>query len=319
MARLSETQLSHLRGLETELHGCVKLADVGRAEEVFREIGRVFAKDLNNHRLLKAANWYAECALESNQIAKAQPVLVSVSRRAGKSTRIFLEATGLLAITYLRGRKIEEAKQCISYVISRINKIQSTSRRHQFQKRLIERIDEECLLVGLSDTYTEPLNSQAIHDAAVELLQKKSEDEILALIGREVPSAAVLLIKDVKDYAILQLPASDKKFLMLPELSSSPPKLGKKCFDLLKRISWKAFCHPNSEIYQLWSTKVPKVYGSTYFASAIGIAFKDWKIGLPMLASGVVAIALKYGVEEFCTMFKPNSLMITPTEKDTPK
>jgi len=51
------------------------------------------------------------------------------------------------------------------------------------------------------------------------------------------------------------------------------------------------------------------VYSSAYFATWITETFHNWKIGVPALAAGVVAIAMRYGAEEFCRTTKPDSIM----------
>jgi hypothetical protein len=39
-----------------------------------------------------------------------------------------------------------------------------------------------------------------------------------------------------------------------------------------------------------------------------------WRIGIPLLASGVVALAMKYSAQEFCKLATPKSLMIDPKD-----
>jgi hypothetical protein len=39
-------------------------------------------------------------------------------------------------------------------------------------------------------------------------------------------------------------------------------------------------------------------------------ALGDYKIGLPMIGSGLAALAMKYSAEEFCELAKPKGLMI---------
>jgi hypothetical protein len=78
---------------------------------------------------------------------------------------------------------------------------------------------------------------------------------------------------------------------------------------VLKRVGWKTLCDQKSPIHKLWSEKVPTVYSATYFATSVTKTFQDWKIGLPFLAAGVVAVAMKYGAQEFCELTKPDSIM----------
>lgn len=87
-------------------------------------------------------------------------------------------------------------------------------------------------------------------------------------------------------------------------------------FALLRRIAWKTFCKPNSPIYKLWSQKLPKVFNEGYFAAAVVAAMSSFRIGVPLLASGLAALAMKYTAEEFCELAKPKGLMISRDDKD---
>ena len=120
-----------------------------------------------------------------------------------------------------------------------------------------------------------------------------------------------------RDYSILLLPKADQKLLPTTKTTEKPRNLGKKTFALLRRIAWKTFCRPDSSIFKLWSSRIPKIYNEAYFASAIASTFASWKIGLPLLASGIVALVMKYSAEEFCELAKPKGLMIDINEKES--
>lgn len=53
------------------------------------------------------------------------------------------------ALCQLRLKKLDDAKKMIKEVIDKINNIQSDRTRHRFQKILMERIEEECILAEL--------------------------------------------------------------------------------------------------------------------------------------------------------------------------
>jgi len=56
---------------------------------------------------------------------------------------------------------------------------------------------------------------------------------------------------------------------------------------------------------------------SPYFAAAIVGTLNQWRIGLPLLASGIVATLMKYSAEEFCQKAKPKGIMIDRKDSDT--
>lgn len=66
---------------------------------------------------------------------------------------------------------------------------------------------------------------------------------------------------------------------------------------------------PNNPVYKLWAKRVSKVF-TMYFAAAGVSTSSDSRIGIPLVASRLGALSLKYSAEEFCTLAKPNGLMI---------
>lgn len=236
-------------------------------------------------------------------------------RRAGSTTKLHLEASGLLAVTLLRQKKSRESKDIIRDVIRNINNIASPRTRHQFQKRFIERIEEECVLAELIGAGEGALDVQEVDAKAILLVQRNSDDEILKLIGNSLPVASINLLSDVRDYSLKQLPVPDRLLLPAPEKAVEPKSMGRVTFAVLRRIAWKTFCKPSSPIYKLWSKRVPKVFNEGYFSSAIVTALGDLRIGIPLIASGVAALVMKHSAEEFCEISKPKGLMASRDER----
>ncbi|MBC3874697.1 hypothetical protein [Undibacterium flavidum] len=315
--KLSEELLVKLRPLENALKKAVSRQEHESAIEVATQIQVLFQNNRSHHRLLRAKLWAYEACVDANRLTYAESGLIGVRKLAGENTRLYLEASGLLAITQLRQKKINEAKKLIKSVIENINNINSDKTRHQFQKRFIERIEEECIFAELIGADDAPLDIKEIEAKAIFLIQHNDENEIYKLIGNSVPTSSLNLLSDVRNYSILQLPAPDRKLLPSPEKIHEPRNIGKTTFALLKRIAWKTFCKADSPIYKLWSKKMPKVFNDGYFAAAAVATLNDFRIGLPILASGLAALAMKYTAEEFCEIAKPKGIMINPTDKKT--
>ena len=127
--------------------------------------------------------------------------------------------------------------------------------------------------------------------------------------------SSVNLLSDVRTYSINQLAAPDRKLLPAPEKAEDPKHIGRITFAILRRVAWKTFCKPSSPIYKLWANRVPKVFNENYFSAAVVTTMGDFKIGIPMIASGLVALIMKYSAEEFCELAKPKGLMIVPNKK----
>lgn len=317
MKKLSEDMKRSLKKLEADLQVAVKAGATERAAEIAGQIQTLFGTDRTHHRLLRAKLWAFEACLDANRLAYAESGFVGIRKLAGSTTRLYLEASALLAVCLLRQKNTSKAKTLIREVITKINNIKSDRTRNQFQKRLINRIEEECILTELIGRDEGHLVEDEIHKKAIQLIQQNSDDEIIKLIGNSVPVSGILLLREVREYSILRLPPPDQKLLPAPEESEKPKNIGKKALAVLRRIGWKTMCNTDSEIYKLWSQRIPKVFNQGYFAAAITASLNSWSIGMPLLASGVVAIVMKYSAEEFCEISKPKGLMIPRTEKES--
>lgn len=315
--KLSEQQLKALRPLEEKLKQAVRSASPEIAVEIAGQIQSLFPNDRSHHRLLRAKLWAFEACLDANRLTYAKNGLIGVRKLSGSTTRLYLEASSLLAVCHLRLKATQEAKKLVKEVIQKINNIASDRTRRQFQRRLIERIEEECILTELIGSGESELDAEEVQAKAVLLIQRNSDAEIFRLIGNSVPTASISLLHDVRDYSLKQLPAPDRKMLPPPEKAEKPQEIGKTTFAVIRRVAWKTLCDPNSSIYKLWSKRVPKVFNEGYFSAAIITTLGDFRIGLPIVASGVAALVMKYSAEEFCELSKPKGLMIDRNEKGT--
>lgn len=309
--KLTDYQLKNLKPLEIKLKHAVRSGDADKAIEIATQIQELFPKRWRrHHRLLRAKLWAFESCLDANRIPYAQRGFIGIRALSASDTRLYLEASSLLAVCYLRSKDTSSAKKLIKEVIEKINNISSEKTRHQFQKRLIERIEEKCVLTELIGTDYYEMDTKDIQAKAVLLIQRNSDDEIFELIGNSIPTASIGLLHDVRTYSLNQLPPPDRKLLPPPEKAEQPKKIGKITFAIIKRIAWKTFCNPDSSIYKLWKNKVPKVFNGGYFSAAVVTTMGDFRIGIPLLASGISALVMKYTAEEFCEFSKPKGLMI---------
>jgi hypothetical protein len=315
--KLSDKLLLELRPLEEKLKKAVAEQEAEAAIEAATRIQALFGTDRAHHRLLRAKLWAYEACVDANRLSYAESGLIGVRKLSNSNTRLYLEASGLLAVTQLRQKKVTDAKKLIREVIENINNITSDRTRHQFQRRFIERIEEECIFAELIGSGDGPLDPKEVEAKAIFLLQRNTDDEIYKLIGNSVPMPSVALLSDVRNYSILQLPAPDRKLLPAPEKAQEPKSIGRTTFALLRRIAWKTFCKSDSPIYKLWSKNIPKVFNDGYFAAAVVATMNDFRIGVPILGSGLAALAMKYTAQEFCELAKPKGLMIGRNEKET--
>lgn len=309
MTKLPKTTLDQLRPLEIRLHSAVRTGKLEDAIEITTEIQSLFS-DRKHHRLLRCKLWLFESALDANRLTFAESGLRGVVQLSNKGTRLHLEATALLGVCSLRQGNTPEAKRLFRDVIQNINDITSDRTRRQFQRRLIERIEEECIFAELIGSGEARLDVDEMHDTAVLLIKRNSDDEILKLIGESVTRNGIELLSNVRNYSLELLPAPDRRLLPSPAVSEESMTLGRRTASVVKRIAWKSLCDPDSELYKLWSKQVPEFFNKGYFTGAIATTLASWQIGLPFLGAGVAAIAMKTTAEIFCEDAQPKGLMI---------
>jgi hypothetical protein len=312
---LSKEQSQKLAILEPQLKLCVRSANLQRAKEITTKIQLLLRPTGHETRLLKAKNWLYETAMEANSITYAKLGFEGTIKKSNEGTRLNLEATSLLAICYMREKNLERARSLIIKAVKSIGVIKSEDRRKQFHKRLMERLEEESILIGLKDETGTPLDILKVDQEAIYLIMNKSEDQILMEMGKAVPQKSIDLLKDIRATYQLTLPKPDIKFLPPPITEESKLELGKRASSALKRVAWRAICNPESEVHKAWSQGLSAVYDKKYITGAIVASFGSFSISATMLAASAVALAIKFGVEVFCETFAPSGLMIDNQDK----
>jgi hypothetical protein len=312
---LTKEQKEKLAVLVPQLKLCVKFADLDKAKRIAAQIQELLRPTGHETMVLQAKNWLYETAMEANSLTYAKMGFEGTIQKSSAKTRLNLEATSLLAICYLREQNSEKARELIIKAIDNINNIKSDERRRQFHRRLLEKLEEESILVGLVDKSAAPLELAEVDKEAVRLVMSKSESQILVEMGRAIPQKSIDLLSEVRNTYKLRLPAPDRKFLPPPLTEDTKEELGKRANSALKRVAWRALCNPESDIYKAWTQGLSVVYDKKYIASAIVASFNSFSISATMIAASAAALAIKYGAEVFCETFAPNSMMIDRRDK----
>ena len=314
-ANLTDEQKAKLAVLEPRLRLCVRSADLDKAKIITAEIQQLLRPTGHETRLLQAKNWLYETAMEANNLTFAKMGFEGTIQKSNPTTRLYLEASSLLAICYLRESNFSKARELIVQAVDSINNIKSIERREQFHKRLIERLEEESILVGLVDQSSDPLRLEEVDGMAVKLVMTKSENQIYIEMGKAIPKKSVDILTEVRDAYTNRLPAPDRKMLPPPIVEENKEALGKRAGSALKRVAWKSICSPNSEIYKAWSQGLSVVYDKKYIAGAIVASFNSLSISAVMIAASATALAIKFGAEVFCETYSPSSLMMDRKDK----
>ena len=312
---LSPLQRDQLAKLQPALRDCLQSADLPEAEKITKKIVSLLTPSGHKTKILQCKNWLFECALEAGEIQYAISGFTGIRKLVSDKTRTHVEATALLGICFIRAGKIEEAKIYLKEAYAAVNKISSTARRQQFQRRFLERVEHECILAGLGNDAVEKLDLDEVHGIAVSLIQNKSTDEISEIIGKALPGESLLFLKTVRSYVVLQIPDADRKLLMPPKEAEKPVVIGKKASVAFKRVAWRSLCSPQSEVYKLWTSSLTAVCNGKLITAAVVTSFSGLKIGDITLAAAISALAMKFSAEVFCERFAPESVMIHISDK----
>jgi len=258
---------------------------------------------------MQAKVWLFEAAMEAGHLSVAIPGFVGIRGKVSRGTRLYLEATALLAISYLRQKNATEAEPLVAEVLKSRN-IRSESGRRRFLRHVVSRFEEEGILGALIGQHQDRLDAGEIQDLAAVLVRTKNEDEILFEMGKALPPASIAFLLKVD--AMAKRGLTKKEILYLPGEAQIVEKaeLGRTVFRSFKRVLWRSLCDPESDIYKAWfSAGLNFVLERKYLGSAVALIFMDLGIGIHALAVSAVALIMKFGIEVYCDRYKPDFIM----------
>lgn len=316
--RLTDEQKVKLHEFEPALKAAVRRGDYRAARQLTANIQNVLRPTGHETRLMKAKNWLFEAALEAGKLQTAISGLSGVRQKTSPRTRIYLEATALMAIAHLRRCDVASARPFIVETMERTDKIiRSERRRRQFRKRYVERFEEEIALAAVRGQGTDALEPEEIELEAGKLLAAHTEDELLKRLGRALPPSVELKVLEVDELSKAALPPAEVRYLPSAETIKQERELGRKFFQPLKRVIWRTLCDPESENRKLWVEQgLGTLMSKTVIGTAVATAFVDFGIGLKALAVPAAALIFKMGVDVFCEIAKPQTIMIGLDERD---
>lgn len=307
--RLTPLQRQRLRLLEPALREAARCGDYEGAKRHAADIQVLLRPTGHENRLMQAKNWLFEAAMGAGNLQLAESGFTGIRQKTSKGSRLHLEATALLAICYLRQRKLTQAEPLIAEVLTSHN-IKSETGRRRFLRHIVGRFEEEGLLGALRHVGVESLDADEIHELAASLVRTKSEDEMFSEMGSALPPEAVAFLLSVDTVAKRGLPAADIRYLPGEKAIVERAELGQTAFRSFKRVLWRSLCDPNSEIYKAWFSQGLACFLSRkYFAIAVSAMLLDLGIGIKAIAVSVTALIIKFGLEVYCDRFKPDFVM----------
>lgn len=306
--KLTTEQKARLGELDPALRRAVRLGDYKKAEVVTKEIQLLLRPTGHETRLMRAKNRLYECAMEAGELFTAIQGLIGVRKKTSPRTRVYLEATALLAICYLRNDEEEKAEPLIAEALKKDANISSKARRVEFKQRLIRRFSEEGLLTVLKRQRTDRplLDVDSIHNEAGLMVRTNTEDEMRVKLAEAVPNEAFSFFRKVDAFSRKQLPPDERKLLPPPIAPSVKRETGDTVFSALGRVFWRSLCDPKSDVHKMWFEHgfMAAVDKKLITASIVG-AFFTGGITLYGLVVPVVAMVMKFGIDFICEKYAP--------------
>jgi hypothetical protein len=307
---LSEKQKKQLSKLEPELRCASARRDFHACEQITASIQQLLRPTGHETRLMQSKNWLFETAMEVGKLDYAIRGFIGVRQKVSKTTRLYLEATALLAICYLRKRDLDGARPYMIAALRCEKNIRSENKRSEFKVNLAKRFDEEALLVSLSSDEEFSLDIDEIQNDAANLIRSKHEDEILEMLGSNVPDTAMDFIQKVNSESQNLLTYEEKLKLPSPTSFYQKKKLGKGVLSAFQTVIWQSLCDKNSDVYKMWFTNgLQAVLDKKYLTGAIVSTLVGLKIGVYAIAVYLTSLLVKIGIETFCHVYESRNLM----------
>lgn len=307
---LSEKQKERLKTLEPKLDCAVKNRDYITAKNLVADIQSLLRPTKHYVRLSQSKNKLFELAIEQGDFDFAISGLKSNRAVLSENTRIYLETTALLAICYIKMQEIEKAKPFIIEVLRNQNVIKSERTRRIFHSEIIERFNEEVVLSTLKSDVEPIYNEDEIENEVAKICQNLNDQEIYTQIGQSSPKYTKDLIFLVYDFSTKQLASAERLVLPSPDQKIKDAEIGITVFQSIKRVVYNSLCNPQSDIYKAWfNNGAGMVLSKGYIRTAVLTCLVSLGIGIKLIAASIIALIMKFGIEVYCTKYKPIGLM----------
>ena len=283
--------------------------DLKMAKNLIVDVQPLLKKLEKNAQLVELKNQLFELALINNEVDYSIEGLLINKKLANKNTRLYLDATALLAIGYLRKSELEKAKPCIQEVLQNKNIIKTESTRRKFNEEIIKRFDEECVLASLKNDKNKRFSLDEINLSMLKDLESKTENELYIELGILAPKSTKDLLYLVDIFSKKQLTFEEQKLLTSSDEEITDDKIGKTIFSSFKQVLYKSICDPSSEVYKGWYTNgVGITLDKKYMISSITAIFIGYGIGYIALIVSAAVLILRFGLNIYCERYKPISI-----------
>ena len=161
--KIPEQQLARVHRLEAILSAATEAGDLPRAKIALDDLRPILERYHHNHRVLEAYLMLYETALEAWDLDLAKRGFEFVRREANKRTRLYLEATVLLAVAHLRSQDLFSAEPLMAEALRNDDVITSKPQRDAFRREAIERFDQDEASASMARLHPEVMHEAQVH------------------------------------------------------------------------------------------------------------------------------------------------------------
>lgn len=309
--KIPEQQLARVRRLEDILSAATECGDLTRAKIALNDLRPILERYHHSHRVLQAYLMLYETALEAWDLDLAKRGFDFVRREANENTRLYLEATVLLAVAHLRTQDLFSAEPLMAEALRNDNIIKSRSQRDIFRREAIARFDQDGALAAMARLHPEAMHEAQVHQGALELLRKGlNEQDIEEDLGRRIPQEVKEFIMKVDVLSRKLLPHETRLLLTSPADVVKNRQVARLVYNAAKHRMYRLVCDEHSEVYQAWiNGGLDAICSRGYVASAVVAVLVDIRVSIPAVAVGLSALLMKRGITSFCNANKPRRFM----------
>ena len=212
---LTSIQKQRLSLLEPALKSAVYAADYAQAKQFAADIQSILRATGHETRLMQSKNWLFEAALNAGELLTAEAGFRGVRAKTSKTTRVYLEATALLAVCLLRQKRIADAEPYIQEVL-KSKSIKSPDKRKHFIESVVSRYQLESYISGIRDHVHGTLDPDAIDREAIDAVKTQSDEELYMQIASALPQEVIEFVFRVDRVSRKQLTMVEVLYLPSP-------------------------------------------------------------------------------------------------------
>lgn len=303
--------MERVKALEVRLDVLASTGKLKPAKLVLDELKTILQKYHHNARVMQGYLKLYEGALETWQLDIAKRGFQFVRANTSSDTRLFLEATTLLAIAHLREQDTFSAEPLMAEVLRNDAAISSKTQREIFRREVVDRFDQEGALAALAACHPDHKTEADVHSEAIRLLREgKGPEDIQENLGSTVPQSVKEFLLKVDRLSKNMLPHEQRLMLPSPTEVVKNKGVGGVIFAGIKRKLYRHICDEQSDAYQAWvQDGLDAILSKGYVASAVISTLAEMRIALGAVAVGATAMVMSRGITNFCERNKPSSLM----------